>query len=47
MSVELMRKELISCYPGKSWAMRVQKMPEAQVIAIYLRIKEKDVRRGS
>lgn len=33
------REELKKLYPSKKWAERVDNMPESQVAAIYLRLK--------
>lgn len=35
MSIEQMRAAVISVYPGKKWKERVDRMPDAQVVAIY------------
>lgn len=36
------REELKKAYPhSKAWAERVNKMPENQVVAVYLRLKSK------
>lgn len=33
------KEELKKVYPSKKWAERVDKMSEAQVAAVYLRLK--------
>lgn len=33
------REELKKAYPNKRWADKVDKMPEDQVVAVYLRWK--------
>ena len=35
--IENKRQFLLGLYPGPNWKKRVTKMPDAQVIAIYLR----------
>lgn len=34
------REALKSVYPSKRWATKVNNMPESQVIAVYLRLKQ-------
>lgn len=36
---EKKRQALLAAYPGPSWADKVKRMPEDQVIAVYLRLK--------
>jgi hypothetical protein len=38
MSVEQMRAYVINAYKGPSWAQKVSKMSDNQVIAIYYRL---------
>jgi len=33
--------EIKKAYPGKKWADRVDKMTDAQLVAIYMRLKNK------
>lgn len=35
--------EIKKAYPGKQWADRVDKMTEAQLVAVYLRLKGKGI----
>lgn len=35
MSVEQMRAELSNVYPSSKWILKVKRMPDAQVIAMY------------
>jgi hypothetical protein len=43
MSVSQMREYLIGVYPDSlTWAARVKKMKDGQVIAIYYNIKNKE-----
>lgn len=40
LSIAQQRTALISAYPGsKKWQSKVDKMPEDQVVAVYLRLK--------
>ena len=39
MTTEQMRARLCERYPGSAWAKKVQRMPEDQVQAIYLRLE--------
>lgn len=34
------REALKGAYPGKSWQEKVAKMPEGQVVAVYLNLKK-------
>ena len=44
MTVQRMREYISNAYKGsKSWAARMSKMPDAQVIAVYSRLKKKEV----
>jgi hypothetical protein len=36
------RGDLKSVYPGDQWSKKVDKMTDAQVIAVYLRFKEQE-----
>lgn len=38
MSTEQMRAAILAAYPGGNWANRVEKMPDKQVAATYLRL---------
>lgn len=38
MSIEQMRAALKKTYPGKSWAEKVDKMSDSQVLAVYNRL---------
>jgi hypothetical protein len=40
MSTEQKRAALKQLYPSKNWAAKVDKMSDAQVIAVYLRPKK-------
>lgn len=33
------RQAVLSAYPGKRWAEKVQKMSDNQIIAVYFRLK--------
>jgi hypothetical protein len=39
--IEIKRAFVVGLYPGEGWKKKVQKMPDAQVVAIYLREKGK------
>jgi hypothetical protein len=39
MTVERMRENLAKYYPALHWKMKVAKMPENQIIAIYTKFK--------
>jgi hypothetical protein len=39
MSIDEMRRELITAYRGNTWKQKVLRMPEDQVTAIYFRFK--------
>lgn len=41
MDVEQMRASILYQYPGLGWQMKVKKMSDTQVIAIYKRINSK------
>lgn len=41
MSVDQMRAAISKVYDAKTWADRVARMPDSQVIAIYYNFKEK------
>lgn len=41
MNVEYMRTKVMSAYPGGKWAYKVQHMPESQVLAVFLNLKER------
>ena len=41
MDVEQMRARILDQYPGPGWKMKVKKMSDAQVIAVYKRISSK------
>lgn len=34
------REELKRAYPNKKWAEKVDKMPEDQVVAVYMRLRQ-------
>lgn len=34
-----LREQLKKAYPSKSWAAKVDKMPESQVVAVAFRLK--------
>jgi hypothetical protein len=40
--VERKRQALLTVYPGDKWADKVKKMPEAQVIAVYMNLKRQN-----
>lgn len=42
MTVIQQREALKSVYKNRSWAARVNKMPDEQVQAIYLRLKQQN-----
>lgn len=44
MTIENMKAFLMAKYAGKSWAYKVQNMPDDQVIAIYNNIQQRKVR---
>ena len=35
--IGIMRQEVAAMYPGRKWKRRVERMPDDQVTAIYLR----------
>lgn len=37
--ISVMRQEVSDMYSGLKWKQKVAKMPDAQVIAIYFRVK--------
>lgn len=39
--IEMKRAYVADLYPGPGWKKKVQEMPDAQVIAIYLREHER------
>jgi len=39
--IEMKRAYVTDLYPGRRWKEKVRKMPDAQVIAIYLREHER------
>jgi hypothetical protein len=39
--IEVKRAYVADLYPGPGWKKKVQRMPDAQVIAIYLREHDK------
>lgn len=41
MNIEQMRARLLEQYPGPGWKMKVERMSDAQVIAVYKRINSK------
>lgn len=41
MDVEQMRNRLFDQYPGYGWKIKVKKMSDSQVIAVYKRINSK------
>ena len=40
MNVETMRSEIAKVYTGDGWKRKVKKMPENQVVAVYLNFKK-------
>lgn len=40
MTTEQKRSELMKAYPSHSWKQKCKKMPENQVIALYLKFKK-------
>ena len=40
MTVHEMRREISEVYPGEGWKIKVSKMPEDQVIAVYYKFLE-------
>ena len=40
MNVETMRSEIAKVYSGDGWKNKVKKMPENQVVAVYLNFKK-------
>lgn len=40
-SIEVMRRKVKEAYPNTTWAFKVDRMPDNQVKAIYLKLKEK------
>lgn len=40
MNAHLMRNEVFRAYSGESWQTRTMKMSDAQILAIYTRLKE-------
>lgn len=42
-SVDFKRQEITKAYKGPAWANRVKNMSDNQVIAVYLRLKQKGV----
>jgi hypothetical protein len=40
-NINVMRQEITALYPGEQWKRRVEKMPDTQVMAIFLRRKQK------
>ena len=45
MTIEAMREELISEYPGVKWRIKVLGMPNAQVVKIYGDIQERKAKK--
>lgn len=43
MNTVQMRRALLEEYPSESWKRKVDKMPDAQVFAVYNRIKNNPV----
>lgn len=47
MSMEQMRAEVAALYPWDGWRMKVAKMPNGQILAIYTgRVLEMATRKG-
>lgn len=42
MASRQQRELLKKAYPGKKWAKKVEKMTEAQVVAVYMRLKQQN-----
>lgn len=40
--IEIMRDHVAGMYPGPRWRAKVLKMPDAQVIAIFMREQKKE-----
>jgi hypothetical protein len=48
MTIEQKRQWLMALYPhSKTWAEKVKRMPEAQVVAIYLKKQNQPKERAS
>lgn len=47
VSIELMRKEVTLAYPGADWPYKVKKMPDKQVAAIYQRMLDNRLKKGT
>lgn len=41
MSVQQMRAAIYDVYPGRKWKIKVQNMPDDQVVAVYYSFLEK------
>lgn len=41
MSIEQMKHYIINKYPGEKWFIKVQKMSDYQILAIYTRLVNK------
>lgn len=38
MSIDLMRSQVKSAYPGKKWSEKVLKMSSTQIVAVYYKL---------
>ncbi len=42
MTIQQKREAVAKAYPGEGWAKKVQKMADAQVHTVYMRLMNKD-----
>ena len=44
-TIEMMRRDLMSEYPGELWKQKVRNMPGYQVVKVYTSIQERKAKR--